>query len=411
MKILMVSEDVPYPSMGGLAKHALALARALRAAGHEVDFLGNSLHPASACAELADFADTFHAGLSGEKVGWKETSLGLFLPPRRTWLARRYAKAILSRAAGYDVVHYHGHVPNVAAFIPADVNFVQTRHDQGADCLMHTRFLEGQICRRTDPADCAVCIAKEPNGPQRWVSGQAVTLYRKQVLAGMQRHATIFVSDMLRSNLQRTAGSGRWGDVVHNFVDAKQIASVLAQAQAVDERMSSLGPDVRRIVVPGKLYPPKGVDVLLEAVARNTTPGQHWFIVGDGPDEARLKQAHEGAQVHFMGWRSQSEVLGLMRDADAVAVPSVWEEPCATTVLEGLSLGRTVLALAQGGTPELVAYEQFPGQLQLFGDMPALVAAAAKLQRVPSATEVSRVCAVEARLDEVLAIYRRRLKR
>ena len=40
MRILLVSEDIPYPSMGGLAKHVLTLARALVKAGHEVRYTG-----------------------------------------------------------------------------------------------------------------------------------------------------------------------------------------------------------------------------------------------------------------------------------------------------------------------------------------------------------------------------------
>ena len=42
MKILIVSEDVPTPSIPGVAKHPLALIRALAERGHEVDFTGNA---------------------------------------------------------------------------------------------------------------------------------------------------------------------------------------------------------------------------------------------------------------------------------------------------------------------------------------------------------------------------------
>ena len=55
MRILLASEDLPTPGMGGLARHVLALARALITDGHTVDLMGshprfvvlenNSLHP------------------------------------------------------------------------------------------------------------------------------------------------------------------------------------------------------------------------------------------------------------------------------------------------------------------------------------------------------------------------------
>ena len=58
--------------------------------------------------------------------------------------------------------------------------------------------------------------------------------------------------------------------------------------------------------------------------------------------------------------------------ADIVIVPSVWEEPCGTTILEALRLGKVCYALERGGTPELVVYGA-PGQLRLFSDIAALV--------------------------------------
>jgi glycosyltransferase involved in cell wall biosynthesis len=60
-------------------------------------------------------------------------------------------------------------------------------------------------------------------------------------------------------------------------------------------------------------------------------------------------------------------------------VPSVCEEACSTTVLEALALGRPCLALARGGTPELMRYQRYPGQLRLAPDMPALVGAIAPM--------------------------------
>jgi glycosyltransferase involved in cell wall biosynthesis len=56
-----------------------------------------------------------------------------------------------------------------------------------------------------------------------------------------------------------------------------------------------------------------------------------------------------------------------------LVIPSVWEEPCGTTVLEALALGKQCLALARGGTPELAAYQYYDGQLQLAETMPRLV--------------------------------------
>jgi glycogen(starch) synthase len=56
-----------------------------------------------------------------------------------------------------------------------------------------------------------------------------------------------------------------------------------------------------------------------------------------------------------------------------VVVPSILEESCPTTVLEGLLLGKPTFALALGGTPELDIYAASPDQLRLHADMRSLV--------------------------------------
>jgi glycogen(starch) synthase len=98
LKILLVSEDVPYPRMGGLAKHALTLARALVRAGHSVDFLGNSQYPIEAAASEGQFGGRFFGELGGHRAGWKEHSLGVFLPPKRPWQARALARVVMRHA-------------------------------------------------------------------------------------------------------------------------------------------------------------------------------------------------------------------------------------------------------------------------------------------------------------------------
>lgn len=404
MRILLVSEDVPFANMGGLAKHALALGRALGLEGHQVDFMGNADQPfADGDPELA-LPGRFFADLKGTQRGWKEHSLGCFIPLKRDVIARGIAGAILARAANYDVVHYHGHFPNVAAFIPVEVNFVQTRHDQGADCLIHTRFRNGAICVDTDPQVCAGCISKQPNRVQRMVSATAVRYFRKQVGIGFERHKTIFVSDMLRRNYARGAGSKNGGTVIHNFLETSQFEDALAQGDRLRNRDRNI-----HVLVAAKLYPPKGVDLFLAAAEGKLGPHIHITIAGAGPDEDRLRNRFGGDQVSFLGWQDYSTVIQLTAAADAVVVPSLWEEPCATTVLEALYLGRQVFALDQGGTPELARYAKTKDQLRLHLDLESLVLDLNAVQRIGGPTlDNGDGMAVNRRLPEILKVYEAR---
>jgi glycogen(starch) synthase len=369
MRILIVSEDIPYPSMGGLAKHALTLARALVQAGHTVDLLGSAQHPIEVAGAEGEFGGRFFGELDGHVAGWKEIQLGMYLPPRRTWIAKRFARTILRHANCYDVIHYHGHAPNVALFIPNDVNFVQTRHDQGSDCLMNTRYRNDAVCETIDPAACASCRALRPNALQTAVTAAAVRRYRKEVAAAFLRHKTVFVSDLLQRNFARAMGPGRWGITLHNFVDTERVRHARDQA-ASDVPTGRPGFD---IFVAAKLYPAKGVAAFLRAAVPRLQAGMRITVAGSGGEEATLRAEFENDAVRFLGWCSMDDTLRHAARADAVVVPSLWEEPFGATTLEGLLLGKQTFALARGGTPELKIYVAAPDQLRLFDDMAALV--------------------------------------
>ncbi len=367
MRILLVSEDLPSRTMGGLARHVLLLARALRADGHQVDLMGNDdLTPDEAGTEF-DFDGQFFAELHGQFEGWKEIRLGIFMPPKRSVLAHRFARAILRRAAAYDAIHYHGHLSNIASHIPPRINFIQTRHDQGSECLVHTRYKRGAICRDLDPIACAECRAWTPNLLQRKVSAWAVTRFRDEVRRGYTRHKTVFVSDFLQQNLTRCFGRTHWGVTVHNFIDTDALRWL--EPARLDASLPL------RIVITAKLYPPKGVERFIEVLHARapSAPGRdlQLEVAGDGSDEARLRSRFP--QVYFHGWQDAQQTLRLAAHAHALVVPSVCEEACASTVLEGLALGKTVFALRLGGTPELARYALGPDQLRLHDTMEALV--------------------------------------
>lgn len=367
MRILIVSEDVPYASMGGLAKHALNLARALIRVGHTVDFLGGTQHPIEIAGSEGEFGGQFIGALNGHLVGWKEQRLGVYIPYKRSWVARRFARIIAENAHGYDVVHYHGHVPNLGRYLPTGIHFIQTRHDQGSDCLQHTRYRNGAVCTSVDPVDCAGCIAKNPNALQRTISAMAVRRYRREVAESFLRYPTVFVSDMLRHNFCRTMGEQSWGTVIHNFIDPE----VLAQAASLPLRLPDAAPI--EVIVAGKLYPPKGIDQFIEIFSRRELSGFRLLVVGDGPQLSSLKARFASSQVCFLGWCDPLHTLRLTAGADVVVVPSVWEEAFGSTTLEGLLLGKPTLALALGGTPELACYAAHLKQLRLHMNLNALV--------------------------------------
>ncbi len=378
MRILMVSEDLPAPSMGGLARHVLALCRVLRAAGHSVDLMGNNDFPATVAGDAWHVGGHFFPELKGQFSGWKEMTLGVFMPLKRSLLARQFARAIERRASDYDVIHYHGHLPNIACHLPSTINFIQTRHDQGSDCLTHTRFRRGDICTEIAPLACASCRTHQPNWLQRTISALAVRQFRREVQIGFMRHKTVFVSDMLRHNLSRCLGDHAWGITIHNFVDMAPLKRARQSTAALPYR------EHLQIFVAAKLYPAKGVAALLEQLTPHLGHRIVVDVAGDGEEETRLREHF--SQVRFHGWQSTASTLQLAMRAHVIVVPSLCEEACSTTVLEGLLLGKTVFALRRGGTPELSIYASWPDQLRLHDTLAELVEALVRFKPRLSST-------------------------
>jgi len=224
------------------------------------------------------------------------------------------------------------------------------------------------MCTRLDPADCADCIAPKPNVIQRTISKSSVQSFRRDVAEAFEKHNTIFVSNMLKRNFERVAGPREWGVVLHNFVDLEKIQTALAKTPTP----LNTGEQKLQIFIAGMLYPPKGIGDLLQIFAPIMPPNMQLIIAGSGPDEQRLRQTYESNQVTFLGWCNYSTVLNYVKVCDVIVVPSICEESCATTILEGLALGKPTYALGRGGTPELTAYERYPQQLRLFPNMEEL---------------------------------------
>ena len=103
----------------------------------------------------------------------------------------------------------------------------------------------------------------------------------------------------------------------------------------------------------GQLIRGKGVQLLLEAMARMRMP-RTLDVVGTGNMEAELKaQAERLGLVERVRWHGyQPNPQDWMRAAKCVVVPSFWQEPYGLVAAEAVALGRSVVAFDIGGLPE-----------------------------------------------------------
>ena len=110
----------------------------------------------------------------------------------------------------------------------------------------------------------------------------------------------------------------------------------------------------------GRLVPEKGIDVLLDAVAR--TPLLHARFAGSGPLASSLathaRRRGIADRVTYTGVLSPAEVPAFYRSLDVLAVPSVptarWTEQFGRVAVEAMASGVPVVSSDAGALPDVV---------------------------------------------------------
>lgn len=124
-------------------------------------------------------------------------------------------------------------------------------------------------------------------------------------------------------------------------------------------------------LVLSRLVPYKRIDLAIEACTRLN---RKLFIIGDGPDRARLEKL-AGPNVRFLGRQPDDAVVGYAARCCALLFPG--EEDFGMTPLEVNAAGRPVIAFRAGGAVETVI-ENVTG---LFFDEPTSVSLADAIER------------------------------
>lgn len=149
-----------------------------------------------------------------------------------------------------------------------------------------------------------------------------------------------------------------------------------------------LGGGPPRLVHVGRLVDHKGTHVAIKALARlaadHDLSDVGLDIIGTG-DPAYIESLRNLAddlgladRVAFVGFIPHEDVLERFKQYTAVLVNSLWEEPLAGTIAEGMARGLPVVTTDRGGNPEII--EDGQNGLLVPPDDPAALASA--LQRL-----------------------------
>jgi glycosyltransferase involved in cell wall biosynthesis len=138
------------------------------------------------------------------------------------------------------------------------------------------------------------------------------------------------------------------------------ITEVIPNAcEPVDDRPAALGEPGRiRGLYLGQLDHHKGVGILMEALEELLREGEdlEFDFGGFGPLEDALRgfcSRHPG-RARYHGMVTGEAKSDLLRRADFVTVPSVWNDNFPRTMLDAFSHGLPVIGTRRGGIPEVV---------------------------------------------------------
>jgi glycosyltransferase involved in cell wall biosynthesis len=353
--------------IGGLFRHVVDLVRGQIARGHRVGIVADSsTGNARADAIFAELAP--------------QLALGLTRIPMRRPLNPLDLPAVLHvteriRETDADVIHGHGAKGGAYArlAIPGH-RLVRAYTPHGGSLLL---------------------------GHNNWSGRMYLTLERMLLL---RRTLFLFESAyserIFRAKIGKPNGLVR---VIHNGVSQAEFEPVLCVPDATD------------LLFIGELRPVKGIDILIDAIARLHALGRAVTatLVGSGPDEAELK-----AQVQRLALQRAIRFMPAMPARTAFTLGRIMVIPSRAeslpyAVLETAAAGKPLITTNVGGIPEI--FDPLSDALIEAGDAEALADAIARTLDDPEAAaalaaklrqRVQSFFSVDAMVDGVICAYR-----
>jgi glycosyltransferase involved in cell wall biosynthesis len=347
MKILFVN-DYAVPQ-GGAEILVLDLRDALRARGHDVRLFASNAGENGSCS-LADY--TCRGTTSRFRT---------LLQSGNPWAAMKLRRVLADFQP--DIVQVEMFLTQLSPLIlpllrsvPSIYHVVWYR----PICPLGTKLLpDGSLCH-SPPG--AVCYRTGCLPLRDWVP----LMFQMKLWRRWRGVFDLVVANSEFVRLRLIAEGIEPVEVVPNGVKPREARSVMSPEPTV--------------AFAGRFVREKGVDVLLRAFAKvvQHIPAARLVICGDGPARMSIKrlaaELNLTGSVSMLGFRPNEEVERIFREAWAVAIPSIWEEPFGQVAIEAMMNGVAVVASDSGGLSGIVRTGQ-TGFLVPPGDEEALAVA------------------------------------
>jgi glycosyltransferase involved in cell wall biosynthesis len=259
----------------------------------------------------------------------------------RPFFKSRAIRGIL-RAKTFDVIHFH----NISLIGgPALLRYgtavkLYTMHEHWLICPTHVLFkLNREVCTQRA---CVRCELAYRRPPQLW---RATNLLTRSL-----PHVDAFLSPS-RFTMRRHFAAGLQVPIVH-LPPGLRMGSEDPSSRE-DETPPDVPPRPFFLFV-GRLEKLKGIQTVIPLFRE--TPVADLVIAGTGSYDSRLRQLAAGSpHVHFLGWRTGSQLRQLYKQALAVIMPSLTFEVFPLVLLEAFAMGTPVVVRDLGPLPEIVA--------------------------------------------------------
>ncbi len=327
MRLLFVHER--FGALGGAEANVVVTAGELKRRGHAVGLMHGTVTGKEEALWRDTFGERFDLAAGGNTSASVRQAVAQFRP---------------------DVIFLHklGDLGALDQLSNIGVPVVRMVHDHDLYCLRGYKYnpLNRKICTRAASCFCVFpcggTVKRDSTGilPFKFVS---YFDKRRELAINRKFHRLIAATEFMR------------GELVRNGFATEQIEVHAPVPIASDETFHCSFSDRNRIVYAGQIIRGKGVDVLLEALARVNLPFE-CVILGDGNHRAHCEALSQklglADRVTFKGFVPQEEIPAYYRDASLAVMSSLWPEPFGAVGLEAMRCGLPVVAFDAGGIRE-----------------------------------------------------------
>lgn len=326
MKILFVHDR--FGAFGGAESNALLTAAELKRRGHTVGILHGPVTGRGEASWRATFSHFYALAPEGnrERV---QAALWDFQPDA----------AYVHKISDLEVLDELG---------SSKVPVMRMVHDHDLYCMRSYKyfFWSRQICKRAASPfclfGCGAFVARNrgKGWPLRWVS---YFEKKKEIRLNQKFQRMIVATEYMREELLR------------NGFDGGRIRILPPATEFSEGRIESNFSPRNLILYAGQIIRGKGVDVLIEALARVQTPFE-CLIIGEGNHkgycQALVQRLGLAGRVKFTGFLPQAEIRNYYKECSLTVLSSIWPEPFGAVGLEGMRNGLPVVAFDAGGIRE-----------------------------------------------------------